>query len=497
MGTMRFQLPDGLAPQAAQELGRACVVGGPDNMPWPTQAEVGNAHLTIRRDVDESGNLVVPWEIDGVGRLMAATATLIERDPHYLFQLELARGKVNQVRCQTSDWRAGGLQVPPELLEQIREATLTFGQAITAAPSPQADRQAGDALSQSFRAAQDLVRTYVEQVFQVRHQRQHRLETALGVRLGAAVPEGAEVPAVLKSSNAVGLAFPWKEIEPQEGHYRWDQADAVLTWASERDLTVVGGPLIDFSPSRLPDWLWLYQNDLASLAGFMCDYVEEAVKRYRGRIHCWHLTAASNAANVLALGEEELLWLTIERLAKTARQVEPGLELIIGIAQPWGEYMAQKERSYSPFIFADTLIRAGLNLAALDLELVMGVAPSGSYCRDLLDTSRLLDLYALLGVPLQVSLAYPSAAAADPLADPELRVGAGHWRGGFAPAVQADWAACYTSLAVCKPFVRSVFWTQLTDAQRHPLPHCGLIDADGNPKPALDRLIALREEHLR
>jgi hypothetical protein len=196
MGTMRFQLPDGLAPQVAQELARACVVGGPDNMPWPTQAEVGNAHLTIQRDVDESGNLVVPWEIDGVGRLMAATATLIERDPHYLFQLELARGKVNQVRCQASDWRAGGLQVPPELLEQIREATLTFGQAITAAPSPQADHQAGSALNQSFRAAQELVRTYVEQVFQVRHQRQHRLETSLGVRLGAAGAAAAHVAAL-------------------------------------------------------------------------------------------------------------------------------------------------------------------------------------------------------------------------------------------------------------------------------------------------------------
>ena len=53
--------------------------------------------------------------------------------------------------------------------------------------------------------------------------------------------------------------------------------------------------------------------------------------------------------------------------------------------------------------------------------MVMGVTPRGSYCRDLLDASRVLDLYALLGMPLQVTLGYPSAGGADPLADPTLR----------------------------------------------------------------------------
>ena len=77
---------------------------------------------------------------------------------------------------------------------------------------------------------------------------------------------------------------------------------------------------------------------------------------------------------MLGLDEEELLGLTY-RLADTARQIDPSLELIIGIAQPWGEYMAAHEWTHSPFIFADTLIRSGINnLAALDLELVMALA---------------------------------------------------------------------------------------------------------------------------
>src|SRR5258707_10039546 len=101
--------------------------------------------------------------------------------------------------------------------------------------------------------------------------------------------------------------------------------------------------------------------------------------------------------------------------------------------------MTLADRTHSPFIFADTLIRSGLSVAALDLEIVMGVTPRGSYCRDLLELSRLLDFYALLGVPLAVTLGYPATNAVDPDADPEIRVDAGRWRDGFTPEVQAGW----------------------------------------------------------
>jgi len=185
---------------------------------------------------------------------------------------------------------------------------------------------------------------------------------------------------------------------------------------------VTAGPVIDFSSAQMPDWLWLYERDLRSLDKFMSNYLGNALRRYRKRVRRWLLTSASNSAAVLSLGEEELLWLTI-KLVQVARQIDPGLELSVGLSQPWGEYMAVEERTHSPFIFADTLIRSELNLSALDVELLMGIASRGSYCRDLLDTSRMLDLYALLGVPLRVTLGLPSSSVPDPHADPELRGG--------------------------------------------------------------------------
>jgi hypothetical protein len=496
MGTMSFLLPAGMPAEMARELERSCLAGGPDNMPWLTEVRLTKGKLVLRRDVDESGCLMAPWDFNGLGRFMGTTGTLMEREAPYPLLTELARGKVNQLRGQAWDWRSGGLPLPAELEEEVRQASLGFTRSLTQPSPEQGAQQAQAALRLGYQAAENLVRQYIGHVFQVRHQRLPHFDMALGFRLGAAALREDVTQLLAPACTSVCLPFSWSAIEPAEDDYQWDLPDALLEWATEQEVPVTAGPLIDFSSSQLPDWLWLWERDLGSLKKFMCDYVATAVRRYGQRIRRWQLTAASNCAAVLSLGEDELLWLTVQ-LAEVVRQIDPGLELIVGIAQPWGEYMAVTDCIHSPFIFADTLVRSGLTLAALDVEMVMGVSPRGSYCRDLLETSRLLDLYAILGVPLRLTLGYPSATATDPLADPEMRVGGGHWRGGMNPETQADWATAFTSLALCKPYVQAVHWAHVSDAEPHQFPHCGVLDAAGKPKPALQRIQELRTQHLR
>jgi hypothetical protein len=495
MGTMTFQLPVGLPADSAKELERTCVAGGPDNMPWPTELRLKSDVLAASRTVDESGYLVVPWSVDKVGRLMGTTATLMERQVPYNLLVELARGKVNQLRCQAADWKAGGLQTPDSLRQLIDDASRAFVHAVAGDGTQQASDQAREALALGYEAAELLVRAYVDQVFLVRHQRQARLEATLGCRLSATPPPDALTRPITEAFNTVCVPMAWNTVEPEESTLDWTGVDGAVKWATTQGIPISAGPLVDFSSANLPAWLWLWERDLPSLATFMCKYVETAVRRYKGKIRRWQLTAASNNATVLSLTEDELLELTY-RLVEAARQVDPSLDLVVGIAQPWGEYMATEDRTHSPFIFADTLIRSGLNLSALDIELVMGVTPRGSYCRDLLETSRILDLYALLGVPLRVTLGYPSSDGTDQDADPELRVAAGRWHAGFNPATQADWAEAFCNLALCKPFVQGVQWVQLSDVGPHPFPHCGLVDASGNLKPATQRIRDLRQKHL-
>ncbi len=81
MGTMTFQLPAELSADAVRDLERACVAGGPDNMPWPTEFTAPGRPADRAKSVDESGYFLAPWPIEKIGRLMTGSATLMERPP--------------------------------------------------------------------------------------------------------------------------------------------------------------------------------------------------------------------------------------------------------------------------------------------------------------------------------------------------------------------------------------------------------------------------------
>jgi hypothetical protein len=467
-------------------------------MPFPTDASIEAERLILTRCVQETGSMQVqvPWQIEEVGQLMCSSATLMERTTPYHLGIELARGKINQVRTQAAEWTMGGLLMPEALTAEIREATRTFARALMRLPEAEATTLAAEALRLAFHAGHDLARSYIERVFELRHQRQPKFDSWLSCRLDANEPTAALTPRFTQTFNAVSLPFQWQEIEPQHGQFSWDKHDRLVQWAQTQNLKIIGGPLIDFAGRNLPDWIWDNANDLTSLSTVMGEYVETVVRRYQPRIRTWQISAGSNCAGVLARTDAELIWLTL-RLADAVRRVHPQLEIIVGIAQPWGDYLAEQERSKTPFIFADDLLRTGIKLASLELELIMGISPRGSYCRDLLDASRLLDLYALLGVPIQAKLGYPSSAAATELSCPDQRVNLGNWRGAYSEITQADWASVFAALALCKPYVRTVQWAHWSDAEPHQFPHCGLVNEHDRVKPALEVLAKLRSEHLK
>src|SRR6266436_5910491 len=84
MGSMIFQLPSALTDKMIRHgLERSSVTGGQDNMPYPTDAVVEAGCLIVSRCVKESGNVQVPWRVEGVGQLMTSSATLMERAAPY------------------------------------------------------------------------------------------------------------------------------------------------------------------------------------------------------------------------------------------------------------------------------------------------------------------------------------------------------------------------------------------------------------------------------
>ncbi len=132
-----------------------------------------------------------------------------------------------------------------------------------------------------------------------------------------------------------------------------------------------------------------------------------------------------------------------------------------------------------------------------NLEIVVGYRPRGTPARDLLDCSTMIDRWCALGIPLQVTLAFPSDDSPDPLADSDLEVDRPAWKMPWTCEAQAAWLDMLLPLLIAKPAVAAVYWAQFSDASPHSFPHSGLVEPDGSPKPTLQHMIDYRRLHLK
>jgi hypothetical protein len=491
MGQLRFRLPKDFAGEADLRL---AYVTGQDRSPARAEVSVRDGVLVVAREAPESGRLHVPWPVRGHGRPVVATATLAERPEPYNLAVELARGKLNDVRNQLADWQQMGLAVSRELAADLHGARRAFARAATSQDQPEvAAAAAAETLAHAFEAGRKLAESYTEQVLRRRLEQAPRLPTLLACGLGPqpkAQPWGAAVAEVF---NAGRIRCGWAELMPDEGKPRFDEPDLQLHFCRKRHLAATAGPLIDLRPGALPDWLWLWQGDFDQILQEAVGLVRQAVGRYRGKVAVWHVVARPASSEVLGLGEEEQIRLTA-RLVQVARAADPDATLVVDFDRPWAEWLAAGRFQLGPLHLADSLARADLGLGGVGLEVAPGFAPYGSRLRDLFEFSRLLDLYALINLPLHVGIAVPSAAGEDPRAGESIRVEARQWPRPPDEALQREWAARWVALAAAKPFVRSVTWLQPSDAEPHLYPHAGLFRPDGTPKPLLEWLRRFRRE---
>jgi hypothetical protein len=495
MGVMKFRLPSNDQAQALPEFRKAYVTGL-DRTPARVSLEVRNGVMSCVRETTESGRLFVPWPVAGHGAPMVGTATLAERPTIYNLAVELARGKLNDVRNQLADWTQMGLRSTPELQDALQEAQRAFIRAATSSSQPDVCLAAArDAARLAANAGDLLMKAYTNQVFQSRLGATSRLPTHLACMMPddpQAVPPALEWA---KTFNACQAGVSWRQVAPNEGQYRWDILDSQLTWARRHRLAIEAGPLIEFRKGALPDWLWLWEGDFETISGLVADYVRQAVTRFKGKVPLWHVVHRAAGGEILGLTEEEQVRIAA-RAVQVARQADPSAQVTIGVDRPWGEWMGSSHFQLGPLHLCDYLLRAELGISGIALEIAPGFSAPGSHMRDLFEFSKLLDLYSLLNVPLHIWMVMPAGTGPDPHAEPGVRVEASQWPGPPDPALQASWGSRWLALAIAKPFVRTVTWLQAADSLPHTFPHGGLVGPDLTPRPLVSWLRSVRSETL-
>jgi len=491
MGQMRFLIwpPDRIGSEIAQQA----YLAGIDRTPWPCRLHWNQGELVIERSVSDSANLYIPWPVEGVGMLMVGTATLMEREEPYHLPLELARGKLGQVRNQLGEWEALGLVVPEELQRLISEGTRQLAEAALAPPGSEESTTAAErALRLAVEAAERLATCYAEQVLALRRRAGSKPSAWIGVDLGNAFLDETTGSHLLQAISAACVPIVWHDVEASEGTYRWEVPDQQIGWCRKNQLLVVAGPLLQMDRRTLPDWIYLCEDDWEALAAFAEEFVQAAVRRYAGQVRLWIAAGRINLPTAFSLSEEERIQLTA-RVVQSVRSADPQTPVVVSFDQPWAEYLARRELDFPPLHVADSLLRADIGLHGLMLEINLGYQPGGTFHRDLLEISRHLDHWALLGVPLYISLCAPSSDQPDPLAYYANR----RPPPGSNPRSQQLWLSRLLPLLLAKPYIHGILWNHLRDFFPHEYPHAGLMDMRRHPKPALRTLATLRQALLK
>lgn len=490
MGQLRFAAPlrDRLPAGAVEQA----YLSGMEAVPFPSRNRWEGDQIVIAREVRESGNLHILWQVPGRGPLLLSTASLIERERPYLLPVELARGTLNRLRNQLAQWQALGLTVPQGFDLQLQDALLEFGRAATQQANPlPACAAAEQAIVLALAAGDALASAYIEQVLALRHEQTARLATILGSLLPQQTLTDPGTRLYTNAFNAAVVPFNWRMIEPAEGDFDWKALDRQFQWLKGKSFKVCSSPLLRLDVADLPDWLYLWEEDFEAVQGYVQQYLTQVVTRYRGQVQVWQCAAGLNLPGGLPLTEEQKLRLSVMAI-DAVRRADPRTPVVIAFDQPWGEYLQQEEMDLPPYHFADALVRADLGLSGVALEINVGYTPGGTLPRDVLEVGRLIDRWSTLSVPILACLTSPSAVGASPLATSKATTVSDE----ITAATQAEMLAPWLSMLLAKQSIHGILWGHFADGEPQRWPHSGLLDAAGTPKPIVNVLAELRKQHL-
>ena len=490
MGLIRFIVSP--PERVSNEMASQIYMSGSDRIPWQCRVRQSDGILTVERNVDDSGSLHVPWDVDGYGLLTVSTGSLMEREAPYHLPLELARGKIAQVRNQLAEWQAIGLVIPDFVLERQNEAIEHFAlAAVDANDSEKSVREAEVALRKALEAGYTLAACYSEQALVVRHRECPKLPTFLGADLGSTLLDYNTARQFLGTFNAANVPLVWREVETCEGQYDWAINDKQIEWCHVNGLTTCVGPLLQLGKQYIPDWLYLFEEDFDTLQSSVFEFIQATVERYRGKVQLWQCAGRVNTGGPLAISEEEKIRLTASVIELT-HSLDPETPVVVSFDQPWAEYVGRQEMDFPAIHFADALVRANLGLGGIVLEINMGYHPEGTFPRDPIDFCRCLDVWSNLGKPVYVALCTPSSNTNDPLAKQSAKTLAND----CSPKTQQDWISRFIPLLLSKSPVSGIIWNQLKDSEPHNFPYGGLFDMQDQPKPSIQNLALIRNTHL-
>jgi len=448
-----------------------------------------NSLLECSKSNLETAGLALLWPIDGFGKILMPTTCLPERSSPYILNLEIARAKLMQIINKREDWSFFNKL---EGLEGIsKQAQRLFIQAIRNIKQPSfASKLADESLQEAIVFSEKLTVKQAESLFDARCKNHGFGRGCLGCRIDPSQIDNPEyVGKLLGLFGSVTIPINWAQIEPQKGHYDFSALDICIQALAKKRLKFSAGPLLCFSKEYLPEWLFSSKVSFEKIRDTSYQFASRVAARYSGIIHTWCVISGLNVFNHFGFNFEQALEMT--RAVNMAVKAASDRALkIIEISNPWGEYYTATPNSIPPLVYMDMVVQSGINFDAFGLPMCFGKNQDGMHVRDMMQISAILDYFAPIAKPLYITdVAVPSQNA-DGLYAPES---AGIWHKEWDQVQQAQWIEQFYKIALSKPFVDSVTYSNLSDTTDSPIAYSGLLTNQLGPKKSFRALKRLHD----
>ncbi len=503
MGLFQLQVPDEIRDDLSRRVEESVYFCGMDGKPWQTQSSFKDGRLNVQIKTESSGKLYVLWPVKELGTRLLSTCTLAtSSDKQFHLLLELARGSCYRARTLGDGWQRLGIPPNDAFNQHLQDGTACFLNALKKQDCPsEATEEAINAIAQLERALDLLAEDYAKRSIDNRKQKEPKLGTLLA---GSLFPLDSDETAsqsipsqelFLQTFNAAAVQFRWAELEKRKGEFDFDRLVHIVSDCQKAGIKTIGGPLIDFKKELLPDWILEDENDFDSLQHFALNYVERTVSRLRGTVQLWNCMSGINNDGPIPMDDEQIMRLSLAILQKV-RGTDPETPAIISFDQPFGEYLRRPNRGIPAMKVAETLIRSGLGIAGVGLDIKLNYDQYGTMPRSAIDFSQNLDSWGSLGVPLLVQLSTPGAIDSDAHAIQNLSIVEDSATSETAGDSQLRDIRPLLQILLAKPYVHGIVWNGWADHAPHLLPNSGLVDQQHQPRPLQRHLAELRELHL-
>lgn len=449
---------------------------------------------------DQAAAASLLWNAGAPGELLLETTRLLPRSKPHNLNIELARFRLMKMLQKVEDWGLFDLPAAQPYVERLKTLQSRFGDALEILDDgPAAAAIADEVLADSIAFGDELTIFNAEQTLARRKTQNAFARYVFGCRVDWTLRNQRVKDLLADNFDYAVLPMTWKLLQPKEETFETAAMDEWVEMLTRRRVPIIAGPIIDLSESAMPDWAYMWENDLDVLRDLMVDFIRKMVTRYRRAVAVWNVVGGLHCSTLPGVGFEQTIELT-RLLVAQVKSMLPQARTLVTIRDPFGEHHASKSPGVPPMLYADTISQAGVNCDGFGLEIETGVPRTGGYTRDLFQLSCVIDKLSGTGKPVYITaLGAPSRNGPDSgdrsqgKLDPNR---AGRWREPWTPELQATWFDNVSRIALGKSFVESVTWTDLTDSNAV-IPGGGLVDDLFRPKPAFEKLKSLRQTYQR